>query len=234
VVDDNNSFFGTIRPALEAGQDTGWDIVTLTDWMAHSSSGSAGPRSSTSRTCRPHSEHQDVQGLAWDPEMKHHAPWQSGMTGLGYDVDVTGDLTNLDTLFTADPKWNGKVDYLSEMRDAVGLAMLSWARPDEPTTADDDAAIAESRGSGRGDVRLRATPTPRTSRAATRSSRWRGRATWSRRSSTSCRSASRSPTRILDGQLMIPKSQAPPAPHQLLLDPRRRGTGHRVREPPRR
>ena len=64
------------------------------------------------------------KGLAWDPDMKHHAPWQSGMTGLGYDKKVTGALTSLAALFTADPKWNGKVDYLSEMRDAIGLTML--------------------------------------------------------------------------------------------------------------
>ncbi len=31
---DNDEFFGTIKAPLEAGQDTGWDIVTPTTWMA--------------------------------------------------------------------------------------------------------------------------------------------------------------------------------------------------------
>src|SRR3990172_546375 len=34
VINANDEFFGTIRPALEGGQDTGWDLVVLTDWMA--------------------------------------------------------------------------------------------------------------------------------------------------------------------------------------------------------
>jgi len=33
-IDDNDVFVGTIRPQLLAGQDTGWDLVVLTDWMA--------------------------------------------------------------------------------------------------------------------------------------------------------------------------------------------------------
>ena len=34
VIDDNDDFFGTIRPQLQAGQDTGWDLIVVTDWMA--------------------------------------------------------------------------------------------------------------------------------------------------------------------------------------------------------
>ena len=34
MINDNDEFFGTIRPALEGGQDSGWDLVVLTDWMA--------------------------------------------------------------------------------------------------------------------------------------------------------------------------------------------------------
>ena len=34
VIDDNDSFLGTIKPQLQAGQDTGWDIIVMTDWMA--------------------------------------------------------------------------------------------------------------------------------------------------------------------------------------------------------
>ena len=44
------------------------------------------------------------------------------MTGLGYDKAKTGDLTSLDALF--DTKYKGKVDYLTEMRDTIGLTML--------------------------------------------------------------------------------------------------------------
>ncbi|MCZ9344688.1 spermidine/putrescine ABC transporter substrate-binding protein, partial [Streptomyces sp. TRM76130] len=33
-INDNNEFFGKIRPQLAAGQDTGRDLIVLTDWLA--------------------------------------------------------------------------------------------------------------------------------------------------------------------------------------------------------
>ena len=39
------------------------------------------------------------------------------MTGLGYDSAVTGELTSLESLWTDDPRWTGKVTFLTEMRD---------------------------------------------------------------------------------------------------------------------
>ena len=144
VIDDNDAFLGTIRPQLQAGQDTGWDIITMTDWMA-------------ARLIRlgwveqmdlgnlPNvtANLQDVyKGVSWDPTNDHHVPWQSGMTGLGYDQKKTGDLKSLAELY--DPKYKGKVDYLTEMRDSIGLTMLSMGRDPSKATKDDcDAAVAK-------------------------------------------------------------------------------------------
>jgi spermidine/putrescine transport system substrate-binding protein len=88
---------------------------------------------------------QDVyKGVDFDPTDDHHAPWQSGMTGLGYDSAVTGDLSSLEALWTDDPRWTGKVTFLNEMRDAVGLTMLKLGKdPSTATQADADAAMAE-------------------------------------------------------------------------------------------
>ncbi len=33
-IDDNQSFYETIRPALATGLPTGWDLIVLTDWLA--------------------------------------------------------------------------------------------------------------------------------------------------------------------------------------------------------
>jgi spermidine/putrescine transport system substrate-binding protein len=33
VIEDNESFFGTIQPSLAAGQPAGWDMITPTDYM---------------------------------------------------------------------------------------------------------------------------------------------------------------------------------------------------------
>ena len=124
VIDDNDTFIGTITPQLQAGQDTGWDLIVVTDWMAarlirlgwveQMDLGNM-PNVTTNL--------QDVyKNVPWDPTNDHHVPWQSGMTGLGYDRQKTGDLTSLDALF--DLKYKGNIDYLTEMRDALGLTML--------------------------------------------------------------------------------------------------------------
>jgi spermidine/putrescine transport system substrate-binding protein len=143
-IDDNDTFVGTIRPQLQAGQDTGWDIVTLTDWMA-------------ARLIRlgwveqmdlgnmPNvvANLQDVyKGVSWDSTNDHHVPWQSGMTGLGYDKAKTGELHSLASFY--DIKYKGKVDYLTEVRDTLGLTMLLLGLdPAKATRADMDAAIAK-------------------------------------------------------------------------------------------
>ncbi len=144
VINDNNEFFGTIKAPLEAGQDSGWDLVVLTQWMA-------------ARIIRlGWVEQLDLANVPtfvanledayvapdFDPNNEFHAPWQAGMTGLGFDRKVTGDLTSSAALF--DPKWKGRVTYLSEMRDAVGLTLQKLGYDPSTVTRDQfDEAIAE-------------------------------------------------------------------------------------------
>jgi len=144
VVNDNDEFFGTIKAPLQAGQDTGWDIVVLTDWMA-------------ARLVRLQwLEKFDLGDLPsyvanledgfkapdWDPTNEYHAPWQAGMTGLGYDSAKTGDLTSVNEFWNA--KWKGKVTYLTEMRDTVGFALVKLGYSRLEFTLDQfDEAIAE-------------------------------------------------------------------------------------------
>src|SRR5688500_190698 len=146
VINDNEEFFGTIRPALEGGQDTGWDIVVLTDFMAARLI-RLGWTETFDLANMPNKEAnlQDVyKGVDFDPTDDHHAPWQSGMTGLGYDSAVTGDLTSLEALWTDDPRWSGKVTFLTEMRDTIGLTLLKLGKdPSQATEADADEAVAE-------------------------------------------------------------------------------------------
>ena len=146
VINANDEFFGTIRPALEAGADTGWDLMVLTDWMAARLIRLKWVEQiDLKNTPNKVANMQDVyKGVSFDPTDDHHAPWQSGMTGLGYDQAVTGDQTSLNALWTADPKWKGKVTFLNEMRDAIGLTMLKLGKdPSQATQADCDAAVAE-------------------------------------------------------------------------------------------
>jgi len=146
AVNDNDSFFGTIQPPLQAGQDTGWDLTVLTDWMAARLIRLGWVETiDTANTPNFTANLLDVyKGVDWDPDTNLRAPWQSGMTGLGFDEATTGPLTSLNTLWTADPRWKGKVWFLTEMRDTVGLTLLKLGFSSETFTREQaDAAFAE-------------------------------------------------------------------------------------------
>jgi len=145
VIEGNEDFVATIKDALNTGKDTGWDLVTLTDWMAARVIRLGWIEAfETNNVPNLVANIKDVYTTVdWDPNVAHHAPWRSGFTGLGFDSKVAGDLTSIKALFTNDPRWAGKVEYLTEMRDAVGLAMLSLGLDvTKPTRAGCDQAIA--------------------------------------------------------------------------------------------
>ena len=146
VIDANESFVGTIANQITAGQDPGWDIITVTDWMV-ARLVRLGWLEAFNLDNMPNFQAnlRDVyrsQSETWDAGMEHHAPWQTGMTGIGYDPAVTGELTSVSALFTVDSRWKGKTEYLTEMRDAVGLAMLAAGLdPRTPTREGCDKAV---------------------------------------------------------------------------------------------
>ena len=145
VIEGNEDFVATIKDALNTGKDTGWDVITLTDWMA-----ARLIRLNWIEAFEPNNvpnliaNIKDVYKTAdWDPNVAHHAPWRSGTTGLGFDSAKVGDITSLAALFVVDAKTKGKVEYLTEMRDAVGLAMLYLKLdPGKPTRDGCDQAVA--------------------------------------------------------------------------------------------
>ncbi len=148
LINDNNDFFGKIQPNLQAGQPTGWDLITMTDWMAARLIG-LGWIERLNPAAMPNFQaniKDTYKGVNWDPGLDFHAPWQSGMTGIGFDPAVCGDVTSLTSFFNADPRWTGKVDMLTEMRDTIGLTMLSLGLdPAKPTRDSFDQAITALR-----------------------------------------------------------------------------------------
>jgi spermidine/putrescine transport system substrate-binding protein len=88
------------------------------------------------KNLQPAEQHPD-----WDPNRDYSLPWQSGMTGIGYDPKlVGGDVTSLKQLLT-DPKLKGKVTMLTEMADSVGATMLM--NGDDPSKVT-DASFAKA------------------------------------------------------------------------------------------
>jgi len=127
-INDNDSFFGKIEGPLSQGQSVGRDLVVMTDssglpqrmielgWLDKFDK-SAMPNF---KNLIPAQQHPD-----WDPHRDYSLPWQSGMTGIGYDPKlVGGDIDSVDDLLT-NPKLKGKVTLLTEMSDTMGIVMLS-------------------------------------------------------------------------------------------------------------
>ena len=122
---DNNEYFAKIQGDLSAGRRIPADIIAPTYWLV--------PRLVQLEFVEeipfdqiPNSENlvEDLRNPAWDPDGRYSLPWQSGMTGIAYNAKATGRaLSSVEDLF--DPEFKGKVGMLSEMRDTVGLVMLS-------------------------------------------------------------------------------------------------------------
>ncbi|MFF3540377.1 PotD/PotF family extracellular solute-binding protein [Streptomyces platensis] len=145
-INDNDEFFGKIQAQLAAGQDTGRDLIVLTDWMCARMI-SLGWIESLDPANLPHAyTHLSPQfrNPAWDPGRAHSYPWQGIPAIIAYNKKATGGR-KVDSIsqLLEDPKLKGRVGFLSEMRDSVGLTLLDMGKKPEDVTADDyDAALA--------------------------------------------------------------------------------------------
>ena len=135
---DNNEVYGKEFAAyLDAGNPTPWDIAAPTYWMAArlKSNGWLAP---LPFNLIPNYVNLDPIYLdqAWDLGAKYHLPWQAGITGIAYNISATGgrELRSISELF--DEEFHGRIGFFSEMRDTVGLVMLSQGN--DPATATEE------------------------------------------------------------------------------------------------
>jgi spermidine/putrescine transport system substrate-binding protein len=124
-IDDNDSYYGKIQGQLRNGDDIGKDVITLTDWIAGRLI-RQGYVQELDKANIPNAANltPKLQDVGFDPGRKYSMTWQSGYAGIGYRKDKVGrELKTLDDLWAPDLK--GKIVVLSEMRDTVGLIMMS-------------------------------------------------------------------------------------------------------------
>jgi spermidine/putrescine transport system substrate-binding protein len=122
-VNDNQEFFSKMQPSLAKGQSGGRSIFVVTDWMAKEMY-DQGYLQNLDKAAIPNVEKNLVPTLQHrpiDPNDNYAVPWQSGMTGLIVRTDLAPDIKSICDLFN--PKYKGKVDMLTEMRDTVPLVM---------------------------------------------------------------------------------------------------------------
>ncbi len=131
-IDDNETYYGKVQAQLRQGQDIGKDIITLTDWMA-ARLVKAGWVQKLDQANIPNGanilDNLTGENIGWDPNRDYSYTWQSGYAGLGWNVGELKKLTGKTELKTLDELWDprlkGRVEVLSEMRDTVGLILLS-------------------------------------------------------------------------------------------------------------
>ncbi|KAA9130101.1 ABC transporter substrate-binding protein [Microbacterium caowuchunii] len=125
-IDDNNTYFAKVRDQLALGQDIGADTVCLTDWMANIwiASGYAQELDKANLPNATANLSPSLQDPSFDPGRSYSLPWQSGFAGLAWNKEkLPNGLASLEDLWA--PELKGRVGVLSEMRDTLGLIMLS-------------------------------------------------------------------------------------------------------------
>ncbi|MGH3878149.1 MAG: polyamine ABC transporter substrate-binding protein, partial [Actinophytocola sp.] len=125
-VNDNNEFFGKVRNQLSACQTIDRDIIVLTDWMAARliRLGWVQPLQKNRLANVDANMLDSLRGRSWDENNEYAVPWQTGLAGIAFNGNVTPEVRTVDELLTR-RDLRGKVTMLSEMRDTMGLLLLS-------------------------------------------------------------------------------------------------------------
>ncbi len=156
---DNEEYYAKVRPILSTCKGIGKDIIVPTDWMAARMIG-LGWAAKIDPAKVPNRKNllASLQHPGFDTDRSFTMPWQSGMTGLAYNKKAFADLgipaprSFKDLL---NPKLKGKITFLTEMRDCVGLWMLAMGKdPSKATFADAQPAFDQIKSAAKsGQVR---------------------------------------------------------------------------------
>jgi spermidine/putrescine transport system substrate-binding protein len=137
-INDNAEYFAKVQGPLSQGNSIDRDIFVFTD-------NSRFPGLLVSQGWVEELDKELIPNIVnlvdaqasppFDPDRTYSLPWQSGMTGIAWNEDVTGPVTSVQQLLE-DPKLKGKVTMLQEMADSVGLVMLQ--NGNDPGAVTDD------------------------------------------------------------------------------------------------
>ncbi|HET6715412.1 MAG TPA: spermidine/putrescine ABC transporter substrate-binding protein [Actinomycetota bacterium] len=120
----NASFFGELLPQLQAEQDTGRDIIVITNGREFTALTVNGWVTELDPSMRPNF---DANAASWakdpdyDPGNKYSMAWQSGLTGIGYLTEkVSRPVTTMDDLMNPDIVGTSSVGMITgDMPDLV-------------------------------------------------------------------------------------------------------------------
>jgi spermidine/putrescine transport system substrate-binding protein len=125
-IEDINSydeFFGKMQPLLADGQSGGRSLMVATDWLAKKMYDLGYIQRLDKQALQPafSNLNPDIKAPSSDPNWTFSIPWQGGMTGLIVNKKSAPDVKSVNAIF--DPKYKGKVEIVSELREVVPLIM---------------------------------------------------------------------------------------------------------------
>jgi spermidine/putrescine transport system substrate-binding protein len=139
VINDNAAFFGKLLPSLQANQDTGWDIIVITNGREFVNLTQNGWVTELDASMRPNFDANAAEFAkdpVYDPGNKYSMAWQSGLTGIGYNTEeVSRPVVSLDDLANPDIVGTNSVGMLkADMPDVV---MINLGIDPKTSTPDD-------------------------------------------------------------------------------------------------
>jgi spermidine/putrescine transport system substrate-binding protein len=139
---DNVEYFAKIQPLLGRGEKVEPDVFAPTSWLAGRLINLGWvDKLPLDQVANKTNLRDDLVDPSWDPTGEYSLPWQTGFAGIAYNMDVTGrELTSVDDLW--DPAFKGKVGALTEMRDTIGVILLSQGVDISTLTTFEQAAPA--------------------------------------------------------------------------------------------
>ena len=139
-IEDINSydeFFGKMQPLLAKGESGGRSLMVATDWLAKKMYDLGYIQRLDKEALAPAFNHLSpaAKPPSSDPNWDFSIPWQGGMTGLIVNEKQAPGIKSVNDLF--DPKYKGKVEIITELREVVPLVMMAdGIDPEDASTQD--------------------------------------------------------------------------------------------------
>ncbi len=142
VINDNQAFYAKLKPSLEQGKPTGWDIVVITNGAQLSElidNGWLIPLDLSKLPNFTANASPTIKDPTYDPGNKYTIVWQSGFTGIAYSPKATAALgrepNSLNDLF--DPSVAGHVGMMSDNTELGSIGLLKLGIEPSTSTPDD-------------------------------------------------------------------------------------------------
>jgi spermidine/putrescine transport system substrate-binding protein len=144
-IESYEEFHAKILPLLAKDQPTGYDVIVtgFPKWFPLLIA--RGDLIELDHSLLPNFEANvapKYRDVSYDPGNRFGIPFQSGMTGMAYNIDITGrELTSIQELFS--DEWTGTVGMFRDTLDTPSMALIANGVDPPDSTEDDWRAAAD-------------------------------------------------------------------------------------------